>query len=131
MTKQNTLNNDVMKLQNVLVAVKGAGDLATGVIHRLKRAGFTIVATELPSPTVLRRTVAFADAVPSGKMTVEGITAFRAAWIDAQGGGQSLVVHCGEQCRAERKLRYSEAPIHGDPPSFCNLTIVAVPDPTT
>jgi xanthine dehydrogenase accessory factor len=77
-TKQNTINNDVMKLKDVLVAVKGAGDLATGVIHRLKRAGFTVLATELPSPTVLRRTVAFADAVPSGKMTVEGITAFRA-----------------------------------------------------
>jgi xanthine dehydrogenase accessory factor len=80
-TKQNTLNNDVMKLQNVLVAVKGAGDLATGVIHRLKRAGFTIVATELPSPTVLRRTVAFAEAVTSGQMTVEGIMACRAGSV--------------------------------------------------
>ncbi|HEU5383228.1 MAG TPA: selenium-dependent molybdenum cofactor biosynthesis protein YqeB [Ktedonobacteraceae bacterium] len=60
-----------------LVAVKGAGDLATGVIHRLVRSGFPVIATELPQPTVLRRTVAFAEAVPLGQTTVEGITAQR------------------------------------------------------
>lgn len=58
-----------------LIALKGAGDLATGVIHRLVRAGFSVMATELAQPTVLRRTVAFAEAVPLGLMTVEGITA--------------------------------------------------------
>jgi xanthine dehydrogenase accessory factor len=46
--------------QMPLVALKGAGDLATGVIHRLARAGFPVMATELPQPTALRRTVAFA-----------------------------------------------------------------------
>jgi xanthine dehydrogenase accessory factor len=80
-TKQNTTNNAIIGLRDVLVAVKGAGDLATGVIHRLKRAGFAVMATELPQPTVLRRTVAFADAVPSGQMTVEGITACCAASV--------------------------------------------------
>jgi xanthine dehydrogenase accessory factor len=64
--------------QRPLVAVKGAGDLATGVIHRLKRAGFAVIATELPHPTVLRRTVAFAEAIALEQMTVEGITAQRA-----------------------------------------------------
>src|SRR5438132_3695728 len=63
----------------ILVALKGAGDLATGVIHRLSRAGFAVMATELPQPTVLRRTVAFAEAVALGEMTVEGITACRAS----------------------------------------------------
>jgi len=63
----------------MLVALKGAGDLATGVIHRLSRAGFAVMATELPQPTVLRRTVAFAEAVALGDMTVEGITACRAS----------------------------------------------------
>src|SRR5437763_8140077 len=68
-----------LHLQNddepILVVVKGAGDLATGVIHRLVRAGFPVMATELAQPTVLRRTVAFAEAVALGQMTVEGITA--------------------------------------------------------
>jgi len=63
----------------MLVVLKGAGDLATGVIHRLSRAGFAVMATELPQPTVLRRTVAFAEAVALGEMTVEGITACRAS----------------------------------------------------
>src|SRR5207244_6182026 len=63
----------------MLVTLTGAGDLATGVIHRLSRAGFAVMATELPQPTVLRRTVAFAEAVALGEMTVEGITACRAS----------------------------------------------------
>ncbi len=40
------------------------------------------MATELPHPTVLRRTVAFAEAVSQGSMTVEGITATHAQTID-------------------------------------------------
>jgi xanthine dehydrogenase accessory factor len=68
--------------QRPLVAVKGAGDLATGVIHRLKRAGFAVMATELPHPTVLRRTIAFAEAIALEHMTVEGITAQHAHSIE-------------------------------------------------
>ena len=64
-----------------LIAVKGAGDLATGVIHRLTRAGFAVVASELAQPTVLRRTVAFAEAVNLGHITVEGITACRVSTL--------------------------------------------------
>ena len=73
--KQNTNEHAIPTLTNALVAVKGAGDLATGVIHRLKRAGFAVMATELAHPTVLRRTIAFAEAIALGQMTVEGITA--------------------------------------------------------
>jgi xanthine dehydrogenase accessory factor len=60
-----------------LVIIKGAGDLATGVAHRLFRSGFQVVMTELPQPTVIRRTVAFADAVFSGEAAVEGVTAVK------------------------------------------------------
>ena len=75
MTKQNTIDHAIPGSRHVLVAVKGAGDLATGVIHRLKRARFAVMATELPHPTVLRRTIAFAEAIALEHMTVEGITA--------------------------------------------------------
>jgi xanthine dehydrogenase accessory factor len=73
-----------MKLDKVvpIIAVKGAGDLATGVMHRLTRAGFQVMASELAQPTVLRRTVAFAEAVTRGRMTVEGITACHVAKRD-------------------------------------------------
>jgi xanthine dehydrogenase accessory factor len=63
------------RIQETLVAVKGAGDLASGVIHRLVRAGFPVMATELAQPTVVRRTVAFAEAVAQETMSVEGVTA--------------------------------------------------------
>ncbi len=82
MTEQNTTEHAIPTSRHVLVAVKGAGDLATGVMHRLKRAGFAVMATELAHPTVLRRTVAFAEAIALGQMTVEGITAQRADSIE-------------------------------------------------
>jgi xanthine dehydrogenase accessory factor len=57
--------------------IRGAGDLATGVALCLHHAGFRIVMTELPAPTTIRRTVAFAEAVFQGSQTVEGVTAER------------------------------------------------------
>jgi len=76
------LNYSDVRIQQTLVAIKGAGDLATGVIHRLARAGFSVMATELANPTVVRRTVAFAEAVTLGEMTVEEVTARRAASVE-------------------------------------------------
>ncbi len=60
-----------------LVVVKGGGDLATGIVHRLFRAGFSVVVTEIAQPTVIRRTVAFAAAVYDGEVAVEGVSAVR------------------------------------------------------
>jgi xanthine dehydrogenase accessory factor len=62
--------------------IKGAGDLATGVALCLHRAGFAIAMTEIAQPTVVRRTVAFAQAVYEGKASVEGA---RAARVGAPG----------------------------------------------
>lgn len=62
-------------MHDTLVLIKGAGDLASGVAHRLYRCGFVPVMTELPEPLVIRRTVAFAEAVYSREMTVEGVRA--------------------------------------------------------
>jgi xanthine dehydrogenase accessory factor len=53
--------------------VRGAGDLATGVALRLFRSGFAVVMTEIARPTVVRRTVAFAEAVYEGCTVVEGV----------------------------------------------------------
>ena len=59
----------------MLVLIKGAGDLATGVAHRLKRCGFDVVMTEIEEPTTVRRTVAFSQAVYDCKLEVEGVKA--------------------------------------------------------
>lgn len=58
-----------------MVIIKGAGDLATGVAHRLVCCGFSVVMLDIPEPTVIRRTVAFAEAIYQKEHTVEGITA--------------------------------------------------------
>ena len=57
------------------VMIKGAGDLASGVAHRLYQAGFNLIMLELAKPLVVRRSVAFATAVYEGRMRVEGVEA--------------------------------------------------------
>ena len=59
----------------MLVLIRGAGDLASGIALRLWHAGFQVVMTEIERPTTIRRTVAFSDAVPKGEHTVEDVTA--------------------------------------------------------
>ncbi len=70
-------------MDRLVVVVKGGGDLATGVAHRLFRAGFAVIITEIARPTVIRRTVAFAAAVYDGQTTVEGVTAVLSKADDA------------------------------------------------
>lgn len=65
-----------------LVIIKGAGDLATGIAHRLFRSGFKIIMTELAEPMVIRRTAAFAEAVFSGQTIVEGVMAVKTELAD-------------------------------------------------
>lgn len=58
-----------------LALIRGAGDVASGVALRLYHAGFAVVMTEIPRPTVVRRTVSFAEAVYEGYAVVEGVEA--------------------------------------------------------
>ena len=60
-----------------LILIRGGGDLATGVAIRLIRSGLRVVVTELAQPLAVRRTVSFAEAIYTGKVTVEGFTACR------------------------------------------------------
>ncbi len=60
-----------------MIIVRGAGDLSTGTIHRLFRAGFWVLALETERPAAIRRQVAFSEAVYDGTATVENVTAVR------------------------------------------------------
>ncbi|NTV74502.1 MAG: EF2563 family selenium-dependent molybdenum hydroxylase system protein [Holophaga sp.] len=64
-------------IEGRLVVVRGAGDLATGVILRLVRAGFRVVALETARPSAIRRTVSFSEAMYDGSACVEGVCALR------------------------------------------------------
>ena len=62
----------------MLVLIRGAGDIATGIALRLYRSGIRVVMTDLPRPTAIRRTVCFSQAIVLGETTVEGVRAVRA-----------------------------------------------------
>ncbi len=70
---------------SILVLIRGGGDLASGVALRLHRAGFQVVVTELPQPLVVRRTVAFADAVYRHEIQVEEVSARLVGCEDVRG----------------------------------------------
>ena len=59
----------------MLILIKGAGDIATGIAVCLKNAGMQVVMTEIAIPTTVRRSVAFSRAVYEGSAVVENITA--------------------------------------------------------
>ncbi len=67
-----------------LVLIRGGGDLASGTAHRLTKARIPVVISEIPQPSVIRRTVAFAAAVDDGEATVEGIMARHVPIEDVQ-----------------------------------------------
>ena len=60
-----------------LIVVRGAGDLATGTIHRLKKAGFRLLVLEAEHPAAIRRQVALSEAVYTGSARVEDVEAVR------------------------------------------------------
>lgn len=57
----------------MMVVIRGAGDIATGVALRLHRAGMRVVMCDLPTPTSIRRTVCFSEAIRLGEARVEGV----------------------------------------------------------
>lgn len=64
------------------IYIRGGGDLASGVAARLFRAGWRVVIAEIAQPLAVRRSVAFAEAVYSGRTVVEGIPGFTVSSID-------------------------------------------------
>lgn len=57
------------------VLVRGGGDIASGTIYRLRRAGYPVIVSEIAIPTMIRREVSYGNAVHLGEMTLERMTA--------------------------------------------------------
>ena len=66
----------------MLVCIKGAGDLASGIALRLHRSRIDVVMTDLPVPTSVRRTVAFSEAIRLGSTNVEEVKGERAETVE-------------------------------------------------
>ncbi len=79
-----------MDLANLKICIRGAGELASAVAHRLRRCNFKVLLTEIANPQAVRRQVAFCEAVHHGSKEVEGVLAklvsdsneVEAAWRD-------------------------------------------------
>lgn len=65
-----------------IVVLRGGGDIATGIGHRLFKAGFKLVVIDIEKPTTIRRKVSFAQAIYSGEIEVEGVRAVLAKNIE-------------------------------------------------
>jgi xanthine dehydrogenase accessory factor len=70
-----TADQSFPDLRGLKVLIRGAGEMASGVAHRLARAGFHLLLTETKDPLAVRRVVSFCEAVHDGEKTVEGLTA--------------------------------------------------------
>ena len=57
------------------VLIRGAGEMASGVAHRLHRCHFRVIMTEIPEPLCIRRRVSFSEVVFEGEQEVEGVRA--------------------------------------------------------
>jgi xanthine dehydrogenase accessory factor len=64
-------------LNRMVVLIRGAGEVASGVAHKLARARFRVCLTETDKPLAVSRGVAFCEAVYDREKEVEGITARR------------------------------------------------------
>lgn len=79
--KKNIQNKSKRRIEDLIVLIRGAGEVASGVAHRLHRSHFKICMLEIPHPIAVRREVSFCDAVYNGEKEVEGI---RAKFISTQ-----------------------------------------------
>lgn len=73
------------KFASDIVVVRSGGDIATGVIQKLWRAGFRVVVLETAQPLTIRRSVALSSAVRHKSFTVEDMTAVLAQNVGACG----------------------------------------------
>ena len=73
--KKNIQNKSKRRIEDLVVLIRGAGEMASGVAYRLHRSHFKICMLEIPRPIAVRREVSFCEAVYNGEKEVEGVWA--------------------------------------------------------
>ncbi|HZK29177.1 MAG TPA: selenium-dependent molybdenum cofactor biosynthesis protein YqeB [Clostridia bacterium] len=68
---------------NITILIRGGGELASAVIHKLKNSGFRVVVCDLEDPSCVRRTVSFCNAIYEGDWEIEGVTSRRIHSLEA------------------------------------------------
>ena len=73
-----TMGDRKIKLSDLVIAIKGAGEMASAVAWRLYRSNIRkVLMLETASPLAVRREVSFCEAVHEGRKTVEGVEALK------------------------------------------------------
>jgi xanthine dehydrogenase accessory factor len=68
-----------MRLSEIVVGIKGAGEMASGIAWRLYQVNIRrLFLMEIPEPLAVRREVCFSETVLHGEKVVEGVQAVRA-----------------------------------------------------
>ena len=62
-------------MNELVVLIRGAGEMASGVAHRLHQSHFKICMTEIPHPLAVRREVSFSEAIYEKEKEVDGVRA--------------------------------------------------------
>jgi xanthine dehydrogenase accessory factor len=62
-------------IDELIVLIRGAGEMASGVAHRLHQSHFKVCMLEIPHPIAVRREVSFCEAIYEGEKEVEGVRA--------------------------------------------------------
>src|SRR4030065_2729820 len=60
-------------IDEVVILIRGAGEMASGVAHRLHQSHFKVCMLEIPPPIAVRREVSFCEAIYEGEKEVEGV----------------------------------------------------------
>jgi xanthine dehydrogenase accessory factor len=63
------------RIEELVILMRGAGEMASGVAHRLHQSHFKVCMLELPNPIAVRREVSFCEAIYDGEKRVEGVQA--------------------------------------------------------
>ena len=71
------------RINELIVLMRGAGEMASGVAYRLHQSHLKVCMLEIPQPIAVRREVSFCEAVYEGEKEVEGV---RAKFIDKPEG---------------------------------------------
>jgi len=73
--KKNISTKSEKKMLDLIVLIRGAGEMASGVAHRLHQSHFKVCMLEIDQPLAVRREVSFCEAIYEGEKTVEGVQA--------------------------------------------------------
>ncbi len=64
-----------MCITNQKILIRGAGEVASAIAHKLGASNFKVCLTDIAKPLAVSRGVSFCEVMYDGEKTIEGVTA--------------------------------------------------------